>query len=72
MPVLLAGGGNGKMAIDGRHVNYVTHPTTPRALVGPKGGPVTGRILISIMQAHGLMQDTLGLATGGPLPELMK
>jgi hypothetical protein len=50
----------------------VTHLTTPRALVGPKGGPNTGRILISIMQAHGLMQDTLGMATGGPLAELMK
>jgi hypothetical protein len=72
MPVLVAGGGNGKMKIDGRHINYVTHPTLPRALVGPMGGAQTGRILISIMQAHGLMVDALGLATGGPLPELMK
>jgi hypothetical protein len=71
MPVLVAGGGNGKMKIDGRHINYVTQPTNPRPLVGPMGGPVTGRVLISIMQAHGLMQDTLGMADGGPLPELM-
>jgi len=71
MPVLLAGGGAGKMKIDGRHINYVTHTTTPRALVGPKGGPVTGRILLSIMAAHGLVQDTLGSVTGGPLSELM-
>lgn len=72
MPILVAGGGNGKMAIDGRHINYVVHPTQPRALVGPRSAFVTGRILIAIMQAHGLMSDTLGLATGGPLPELMK
>jgi Protein of unknown function (DUF1552) len=72
MPVFIAGGGAGKMKIDGRHVNYVTHPTTPRALVGPKGGPVTGRILLSIMAAHGLTQDTLGSVTGGALTELMK
>src|SRR6478735_5131634 len=71
MPVLVAGGGAGKMKVDGRHVNYVTHTTTPRALVGPKGGPVTGRILLSIMAAHGLVQDTLGSVTGGPLSELM-
>jgi Protein of unknown function (DUF1552) len=72
MPVFIAGGGNGKMAIDGRHIQYVTHPTTPRALVGPMGGPVTGRILIGIMQAHGMPDTSLGLCTGGPLPEIMK
>ena len=71
MPVLVAGGGNAKMKIDGRHINYVVQPTNPRPLVGPMGGPVTGRVLISIMQAHGLMQDTLGMADGGPMPELM-
>ena len=71
MPVLLAGGGAGKMKIDGRHINYVTHTATPRPLVGPKGGPVTGRILLSIMAAHGMVQDTLGSVTGGPLSELM-
>jgi hypothetical protein len=59
------------MKIDGRHINYVTHATQPRALVGPQGGPVTGRILLSIMAAHGLVQDTLGSVTGGVLPELM-
>jgi Protein of unknown function (DUF1552) len=72
MPLLVAGGGNGKMQIDGRHINYVTQPSNPRPLVGPMGGPQTGRVLISIMQAHGLTASTLGLATGGPLPELMK
>jgi hypothetical protein len=72
MPCLVAGGGNGKMAIDGRHINYVTQPSNPRPLVGPKGGPVTGRILLSIMEAHGLSQQTLGSVTGGSLPELMK
>ena len=71
MPVFIAGGGAGKMKIDGRHINYVTHASTPRQLVGPKGGPVTGRILLSIMAAHGMTEDTLGMVTGGPLPELM-
>jgi Protein of unknown function (DUF1552) len=71
MPVFIAGGGAGKMKIDGRHINYVTHTATPRLLVGPQGGPVTGRILLSIMAAHGLMQDTMGSVTGGPLSELM-
>jgi hypothetical protein len=71
MPVFVAGGGAGKMKIDGRHINYVTHASTPRQLVGPKGGPVTGRILLSIMAAHGMTEDTLGMVTGGPLPELM-
>jgi hypothetical protein len=71
MPVLLAGGGAGKLKIDGRHINYVTHKNTPRDLIGPKGGPVTGRILLSILAAHGLEQQTLGSVTGGPLSELM-
>ena len=38
---LVAGGGNGKMQIDGRHINYVTQLTNPRPLVGPMGVPTT-------------------------------
>jgi hypothetical protein len=36
------------------------------------GGPVTGRVLIGIMQGNGMTDTSLGLATGGPLPEIMK
>ncbi len=70
-PVLLAGGASGKLKVDGRHINYIPQMTFPRPLVGPQGGPHTGRVLISILQAHGMMVDTFGLATGGPLPELL-
>jgi Protein of unknown function (DUF1552) len=71
-PVLLAGGASGKLKIDGRHINYLDGKMTfPRPLVGPQGGPHTGRVLIAILNAHGMMQTTFGQATGGPLPELM-
>lgn len=77
-PVVLAGGiaglpANGsKLKIDGRHINYLAGKMTfPRPLVGPQGGPHTGRALIAILNAHGMMQPTFGMATGGPLPELL-
>ncbi len=70
-PVLLAGKASGKLKVDGRHINYVPTMQFPRPLVGPRGGPHTGRVLIAILQAHGIMVDTFGMATGGPLPELM-
>lgn len=71
MPVLVAGGAGGSLKIDGRHVNYTPDLTYPRGLVGKRSDVHTGRVLISILQAHGIMQDTFGEATGGPLPELM-
>lgn len=71
MPVLLAGGASGKLKVDGRHINYIPQMTFPRPLVGPQGGPHTGRVLISILQAHGMMTNTIGTVTGDPLPELM-
>jgi hypothetical protein len=43
----------------------------PRPSVGPRSPVQTGRVFISMLQAHGIMQDTFGMATGGPLPELM-
>jgi hypothetical protein len=70
-PVLLAGGASGKLKIDGRHINYIPQMTFPRPLVGPQGGPDTGRIHISILQAHGMMVNQFGVVTGGPLAEIM-
>lgn len=71
MPVLLAGGASGKLKIDGSHVNYTPDLTFPRGLIGKRSEVHTGRALIAILQAHGIMQSTFGEATGGPLPELM-
>ncbi|MDF3068945.1 MAG: hypothetical protein K0R38_4546 [Polyangiaceae bacterium] len=71
MPVLIAGTAGGKLNVDGAHVNYTPGLKFPRKLVGERSDVHTGRALISILQAHGIMQDSLGEATGGPLPELM-
>lgn len=71
MPVLVAGGAGGKLKIDGRHVSYTPDLTFPRPLIGKRSDTHTGRVLISILQAHGIMQDTFGQAKGGPLSELM-
>jgi len=71
MPILVAGGASGKLKIDGSHVNYTPDLTFPRGLIGKRSDVHTGRVLISILQAHGVMQDTFGEAVGGPLPELM-
>ena len=73
MPVLLAGGASGGLKIDGRHINYTPSLTLPRMIeVGPRNpNQNTGQVFISILQAHGIMQNTFGLANGGPLSELM-
>lgn len=73
VPVLLAGGASGALKIDGRHINYTPGMPFPRPLVyAQQSNPVhTGRVFISILQAHGIMQNSFGEATGGPLPELM-
>lgn len=72
IPVMLAGGASGALKIDGRHINYIPQMPFPRPLAGPRSSFQTGRVFISILQAHGLMQDTFGMASGGPLPELMR
>jgi hypothetical protein len=71
MPILLAGGSGTGLKIDGRHINYIPQMPFPRPLVGPRSVIQTGRVFISILQAHGIRQDTFGLSSGGPLPELM-
>ncbi|WP_437923696.1 DUF1552 domain-containing protein [Sorangium sp. So ce291] len=72
MPILVAGGAGGALKIDGRHVNYTPDLTFPRGLIGKRSDVHTGRVLISILQAHGIMVDKFGEAKGGPLPELMQ
>lgn len=73
MPTLIAGGASGALKIDGRHINYT--PTLPlgtaRPLVGPRSTTQTGQVFISFLQAHGIMQNTFNMATGGPLTEIM-
>lgn len=73
MPVLLAGGASGALKIDGRHINYTPDMPFPRplAFAQPSTLTHTGRVFISILQAHGIMQNTFGMATGGPLSELL-
>lgn len=73
MPVVVAGSAGGALKVDGRHINYTpTLALAPkRPLVGPRSDVHTGRIFISMLQAHGIMQNTFGMATGGPLTELM-
>jgi hypothetical protein len=75
MPVILAGGASGGLRIDGRHISYYSGQNAlpfPRPLVGPRNpNQNTGQVFMSMLQAHGLASTTFGLATGGPLPELM-
>jgi hypothetical protein len=71
LPVLVAGGASGRLKVDGRHLNYIPKMSFPRPSVGPRSPVQTGRVFISMLQAHGIMQDTFGMATGGPLTELM-
>jgi hypothetical protein len=71
MPVLVAGGASGGLKIDGRHINYIPDMPFPRPLLGPQSDVQTGRVFISMLRAHGFITDTFGMATGGPLPELM-
>lgn len=73
MPVLVAGGASGALKIDGRHINYAPTLTlgAQRPLVGPHSTTQTGQVFISFLQAHGIMQNTFGMATGGPLTEIM-
>jgi hypothetical protein len=71
MPIIVAGRAGGKLNVDGAHVSYTPGLEFPRPLVGERSDVHTGRVFISFLQAHGIMQDTFGEAQGGPLPELM-
>lgn len=73
MPTLIAGGASGKLNLGGQHINYAPTLTlgASRPLVGPHSTTQTGQVFISILQAHGIMQNTFGMATGGPLTAIM-
>lgn len=59
MPVFLAGDLGGKMKTGGNHFLY-TPMTFPRPLLGPAGGPHTGKVLIAIANAFGVPLTTFG------------
>jgi hypothetical protein len=73
--VIVAGRASGGLKVDGRHINYTPELPLPRPanlFDGPRNpNQNTGQVFISILQAHGIMTDTFGMATGGALPELL-
>lgn len=71
MPVFLAGDLGGKMKTGGNHFLY-TPITFPRPLLGPAGGPHTGKVLIAIANAFGVPLTTFGDgAAQGPLTDIL-
>jgi hypothetical protein len=63
MPVIVAGGANGRFKADGSHVMY-TDMEFPRPVVGPRGGPHTGQLMVSILNAFDVDVDEFGYASG--------
>jgi hypothetical protein len=63
MPVVIAGSANGRFKTDGSHIMY-TEMNFPRPTTGPRGGPHTGRLMVSILNAFGVDVDEFGYATG--------
>ncbi len=71
MPVLLAGGLGGKLKMGGNHYMY-TSMTFPRPVLGPAGGPHTGKVLIALANAFGVPITTFGDGTAqGPLTDIL-
>ncbi len=63
VPVITAGSANGRFKADGSHIMY-TEMNFPRPVVGPRGGPNTGRLMVSILNAFDIQVDSFGHATG--------
>lgn len=63
IPVIVAGGANGRFKADGSHLMY-TDMSFPRPVVGPRGGPHTGRLMVSILNAFDINVDEFGYSTG--------
>ena len=63
IPVITAGSANGRFKADGSHIMY-TEMDFPRPVVGPRGGPNTGRLMVSILNAFDVEVDSFGHATG--------
>jgi hypothetical protein len=63
VPVLTVGSANGRFKADGSHIMY-TDMDFPRPTVGPRGGPNTGRLMVSILNAFDVNTDSFGHSTG--------
>jgi hypothetical protein len=63
MPVVTAGSANGRFRADGSHIMY-TDMQFPRPTTGPRDGPHTGRLMVSILNAFGINVDEFGYSTG--------
>jgi hypothetical protein len=63
MPVVVAGSANGRFKADGSHIMY-TEMDFPRPTTGPRGGPNTGRLMVSILNAFGVDVDEFGFVSG--------
>lgn len=63
MPVIVAGSGGDRFKADGSHVMY-TSMNFPRPTTGPRGGPHTGRLMVSILNAFDINVDEFGRSTG--------
>jgi hypothetical protein len=70
MPVLLAGNLGGKIRTGGNHFMY-TNITFPRGLVGPPGGPHSGKVFISLANAFGIPIKTFGDEAKDPLTDIL-
>ncbi|MES1204338.1 MAG: DUF1552 domain-containing protein [Pseudomonadota bacterium] len=71
MPILLAGNLGGRLKTGGNHVMY-TQMIFPRPVLGPSGGPHTGKLFISIANAFGIPITTFGDGSfTGPLTDVM-
>jgi hypothetical protein len=63
MPVVTAGSANGTFRADGSHLMY-TQMNFPRPTTGPRNGPHTGRLMVSMLNALGINVDAFGYSTG--------
>ncbi len=71
MPVLLAGNLGGKLKTGGNHFMYTAIPF-PRPVLGPSGGPHTGKVLIALANAFGVPITTFGDGVAqGPLTDIL-
>ncbi len=66
VPVITAGSANGRFKADGSHIMY-TDMTFPRPVTGPRGGPVTARLMVSILNAFDINVNVFGMAEEGNL-----
>jgi hypothetical protein len=63
VPVITAGSANDRFKADGSHIMY-TDMSFPRPTVGPRGGPNTGRLMVSMLNAFDIQTDSFGHVDG--------